>query len=157
MRTVHTAVTRALVATAVCVGVATCAAAAPYNPDHLPSAQLARIVDICHNVLGLERSERPSAGVWPGRVHLPHVVSRYQGCIVSLSDSLQQATPQPRAAKGRTNPIAAGSFLYASGSEIARREQQACEALGFMPPSGRLAACTRNLQATFFAIDHPIE
>jgi len=26
-----------------------------------------------------------------------------------------------------------------------------------MPPSGRLAACTRNLQATFFAIDHPIE
>jgi hypothetical protein len=163
---------------ALCVVAATCAAAAPssvYNPDHLPDAELAQIVDICQNVLGLKPSERPSVGIWPGEVHLPPIVSHYQGCIVSLSNSLQEALEQTRptssqlpasgsaadaaaaSAAAPARPAAVRSFFYASGKEVAHREQQACMRLGFTPPLAPFASCVRHLQATFFAIDNPID
>lgn len=155
----------------VCVAVGATAAAgtaAPYNPDHLAAAQISRVEGLCQNVLGLSPSERPSEGIWPGGLHLPRVVSHYQACIVSLSDSLQRAQRQPGgnvpapssdAASGgaRTTSIAVGSFFYASGHEIVRREQQACEQLGLQPPLAPFASCVRNLQTTFFAIDNPID
>jgi hypothetical protein len=57
----------------------------------------------------------------------------------------------------QARPVAVGSFFYASGNETVRREQRACASLGFEPPYGQFASCVHNLQATFFAIDNPIE
>ncbi len=203
------ALTSAVAVAAACMGVAACAAAAPYaadNPDHLAAAELSQVAGICHNVLGLSPSERLTSGTWPGDVHLAPVTSHYQGCITSLSDSLQQAgtasaaqsadadcrarglasgspalalcvlREEQRPDTARSAPIASapiatsagspspragavpvGSFFYASGDETVRREQQACASLGFEPPYGQFASCVRNLQATFFAIDNPIE
>ncbi len=108
--------TSAIAAAAACMGVAACATAAPYtadNPDHLAAARLSQVASICQNVLGLKPSERPSSGTWPGDVHLAPVTSHYQGCVTSLSDSLQQADSAASAQRAdvdcRAQGLAAGS------------------------------------------------
>jgi hypothetical protein len=98
---------------------AACAAAAPYNPDHLGAAQLAHVAQVCQTVLGLQPSERPVWGVRPGNPHLAPGASHYQGCITSLSDSLQRA-------------------LAAQSATLADRD---CRARGLKPGSPELAVC----------------
>lgn len=48
------------------------------------------------------------------------------------------------------------SFYTASSHETARREQAACAALGLSPAEGAFKTCVRQLDGTFYAIDHPI-
>ncbi|MDB6161011.1 MAG: hypothetical protein JWO04_4717 [Gammaproteobacteria bacterium] len=48
------------------------------------------------------------------------------------------------------------SFFTASPHETARREQAACAALGLSPAQGAFKSCVRQLDGTFYAIDHPI-
>jgi hypothetical protein len=71
------------------VSVVACATQPPYNPDHLGDAQYTRVAGVCQNVMGLSPSEPPSGGNWLGHDRLDYWTSHYQGCIVSLSDSLQ--------------------------------------------------------------------
>jgi hypothetical protein len=69
-----------------------CAAATPmFNPDNLQDAQLARVAQVCQNVMGLSPSERLIGGQWLGDSRLDYWTSRYRGCVTSLSDSVQSA------------------------------------------------------------------
>ncbi len=110
-------------------GVAACASAGPYNPDSLPSDQVVRIAQICETTMGLKPSEPPVSGVHPGTPHLDTYVSHYQGCIASLSDSVQSMSD-------------AGS---------ARRADAECRAKGLQSDSAELALCvltTASAEAT---------
>jgi len=79
-----------LAALACCAAVMTaCAAEAPYNPDNLGSDQLVRVSSICEKVMGLSPKEALDGGNWMGNDRLDYYTSHYRGCIVSLSDSLQ--------------------------------------------------------------------
>ncbi len=51
---------------------------------------------------------------------------------------------------------ASGSFYNASHRELSQREALACAELGLEPASSPFASCVRNLKATFFAIDNPV-
>lgn len=68
-----------------------CAAEPTYNPDNLGTGQFARVASICQNVMGLSPNERLEGGYWMGNDRLDYWTSHYRGCIVSLSDSLQNA------------------------------------------------------------------
>jgi hypothetical protein len=74
------------------VGITACVAAGTYNPDKLGNEQVARIAQICETTMGLKPSEPPVSGVHPGTPHLDTYVSHYQGCIASLSDTVQRAS-----------------------------------------------------------------
>jgi hypothetical protein len=65
----------------------------------------------------------------------------------------QATTTEGASAQPTATP---GSFYFASASEIARREQVACAALGLSPAQGEFKGCVQQLRATFYAIDHPI-
>ncbi len=71
--------------------ISACAAEQIYNPDNLSSEQFARVPNICQNVMGLSPKEALSGGYWMGKDRLDYWTSKYRGCIVSLSDSLQSA------------------------------------------------------------------
>jgi hypothetical protein len=83
---------------AACMFAGGCASAAIYNPDSLATAQIGKIATICRTVMGLNPNEPPVAGLHPGTPHLDPGVSHYQGCIASLSDSLESVLDS-RAAK----------------------------------------------------------
>jgi hypothetical protein len=72
-------------------GITACAAEQIYNPDNLGGDQFAHVSDVCQNVMGLSPSEALSGGYWMGNDRLDYWTSKYRGCIVSLSDSLQNA------------------------------------------------------------------
>jgi len=178
-------------------GMAGCAAAAPYNPDRLGDGDFTRVEGICQNVMGLSPKERPTAGNWLGNDRLNYWTSHYEGCVLSLSDSLrtvrdteatQQADEACRA-KGllpgtpdlalcvlqtandhaaasssstatamriSTNLTTGGSYYHASPHETVSREAVACAALGLSPARGAFKTCIKDLDDTFYAIDHPI-
>jgi hypothetical protein len=71
--------------------------------------------------------------------------------------------PAPAQASAVTaTPISAlvtpakGSFFTVSPHETGRREQAACAALGLSPAEGAFKGCVKQLDSTFYAIDHPI-
>jgi hypothetical protein len=53
-------------------------------------------------------------------------------------------------------PPSKGSFFTVSPHETVRREQAACAALGLSPADSAFKGCVRQLDSTFYAIDHPI-
>jgi hypothetical protein len=72
------------------LSISACAAATPaFNPDGLQEAQLSRVADVCQNVMGLSPAERLVGGEWLGDSRLDYWTSRYRGCVISLSDSVQ--------------------------------------------------------------------
>lgn len=178
-------------------GFSACAAQPTYNPDSLGSADFSRVSNICQSVMGLSPSEALSGGYWLGNERLDYWTSKYRGCIVSLSDSLQRLLDTQTAAQAdarcrakgfetgspdlalcvlrsinsptadgprgvtatpvsEKEPVARGSYTYASPHETARREQAACAALGFEPGQDAFKSCVKGLSDTFYAIDHPI-
>jgi hypothetical protein len=180
---------------AIC-GIGACASAEPYNPDNLPATQVARIAQICQINIGLSPSEPPVLIRQIGARHLDRNISHYQGCIASLSDSIQRSAdalaarhahtacaakglkedtpefamcvldsanradePAPAAAsstgaQGTEQPV--GSYFYASGREMRRREQVACAQLGLDPVGEEFDRCVKDLKATFFVLDNPL-
>ena len=98
---------------------AACAAEPTYNPDNLPAGQFTRVADICQNVMGLSPNERLEGGYWMGNDRLDYWTSHYRGCIVSLSDSLQNAMDD----------------------EATRQADADCRAKGYQPGSPDLALC----------------
>jgi len=95
------------------VAVSACAAERAYNPDNLGPDQLTQVSNICQKVMGLSPEERLEGGYWMGNDRLDYWTSHYRGCVVSLSDSLQnvldeQATQQADA-DCRAQGLAAGS------------------------------------------------
>jgi hypothetical protein len=101
-----------------CAGFAACASAAPYNPDNLGSAQIARVAGICQFVMGLRPSERPVWGTHLGDLHLAIGASHYQGCVTSLSDSLQQAGTADAAAQADQDCRARGFAAHTPGLAV---------------------------------------
>jgi hypothetical protein len=101
------------------LAIAAGATASNYNPDNLQQTQIEYIAQICQATMGLKPSEPPVSGVHPGMPHLDTYVSHYQGCIASLSDSIQQA----------------------SDAQIARQADSDCRAKGLQSDSPELAMC----------------
>jgi hypothetical protein len=103
----------------VACAISACALARPQVPEQLGDTSSARIGHICETVMGLRPSDRPVSGVWPGNPPLPAVVSHYETCVISLSDSLQQA----------------------QATEAAQRADVSCRATGLASNSPELAVC----------------
>jgi hypothetical protein len=105
------------------VGCATPAADAANNP-----AATGRVAGICQNVLGLSPTERLTGGNWMGNDKLDYWTSHYRGCLVSLSDSQQDARD----------------------SAVVQQAEDRCRDKGLQPGSPDLALCV--LQS---ANEHP--
>jgi hypothetical protein len=94
--------------------IASCASAAPYNPQNLDAARLGRIAEICQTTMGLKDWEAPSP-VW-GAAQDPHLdpgENHYEGCIASLSDAQRGADQDQEVARADTSCRARG---YGEGS-----------------------------------------
>jgi hypothetical protein len=102
-----------------CASIVGCATHTSYNPDHLSEAQYTKVAGICQNVMGLSPSEPRTGGNWRGNDELGYFTSRYRGCIVSLSDSLQ----------------------LVDGSLVMQHAEKDCRAKGFRTGSPDLALC----------------
>jgi hypothetical protein len=116
-----------LLATVACCGIAlsslaACATEATYNPDNLPAGQYARVAGVCQNVMGLSPDEHLDGGYWMGNDRLDYWSSHYRGCIVSLSDSLQNAMD----------------------NDVTQQADADCRAKGYAPGSPDLALCVLN-------------
>jgi len=154
-----------------------CASAQPYNPEHLPLAQVSQIGQVCRNIMGLP----------------PGTTTQNAACDESLSHSfaalhgageLQQARaqclarglkpgdlalaecelgPQPaavtQAAYAAIDPPAKPpkSYLSVSNTEIHRREQLACAAIGYDPANAGSAQCVAELDSAMFDAEHPMQ
>ncbi len=93
-------------------------------------------------------------GLKPGSADLALCVLRSVN-----SNPVSAATQAPEVAETPINALvtpAKHSFYAASPRETARREQAACAALGLSPAEGAFKSCVRELDGTFYAIDHPI-
>ena len=101
------------------VSVCACAATTAYNPDALGAAQLARVEDVCQNIMGLSSSEPLTSGYWIGGERLDFWTSHYRGCVLSLSDSL-------------------GGLAHTLAVSRARQD---CQARGLKEGSPELALC----------------
>jgi hypothetical protein len=127
----------------ICVSVgsaAACASTTPYNPDGLPPAQMSRIGEICHRIMGL-----PAA-----------LDTHHQACQESLSHSLAARPGVSAAALDTRLPAQpAKSYFAASNDEIHRREQQACAAIGEDPATMSFARCVTDLAGKLFDADNP--
>ena len=127
---------------------ASCAPPAPYNPDRLPPAQMSRIGEICHRVMGLP------AGLY----------TQYQACQESLSHALAarrevDAKTGAQASTALDAPLpatAARSYFSASNDEVDRREREACAAIGLDPATREAAQCVVDLAGNLFDADNPI-
>lgn len=103
-----------------CVAAVTaCAVETPYNPDNLAADQFARVSGICQTVMGLSPNEPLEGGYWMGDDRLDYYTSHFRGCIISLSDSLQNIMDE----------------------EITQQADADCRAKGLEPGSPDLALC----------------
>ncbi len=81
-------------------------------------------------------------------------------CVLQMA----KAMPNPAAPNASTAVSAperglmpvSGSFYKASNRELSQREELACAELGLEPATTAFESCVRNLRATFFAIDNPV-
>ncbi len=83
-------------------------------------------------------------------------------CVLQSTETASSPAAPGAATAGAAPPDrglmpASGSFYKASNRELTRREQLACAELGLEPASSPFASCVRNLKATFYAIDNPVE
>lgn len=108
-----------IVSCAACATLLGCASAAAYDPDHLGTARVTRIAEICQTTLGLSPKEPPVLGVYLGSPHLDREVSHYQVCIASLSDSVLDQAEQA----------------------VASEAHRQCRDKGLSPGSEDLAVC----------------
>jgi len=153
MRIKHTLLTALSFGALVVAGISACAAESIYNPDNLGNNQFARVSNICQTVMGLSPSEALSGGYWMGNDRLDYWTSKYRGCIVSLSDSLQKAVDteitQRAAANCRAKGFASGSpdlALCVLRSVNSRSEPVATQtsSAAAMPVSEQLPAASRS-------------
>lgn len=96
-----------------------CATPPAYAAQTQGSAAVARVAGICQNVMGLSPTERLTGGNWLGNDKLDYWTSHYRGCIVSLSDSLQNVRD----------------------TAVVRQAEQQCRAKGLLSGSPELALC----------------
>jgi hypothetical protein len=92
----------------VVAGISACAAESIYNPDNLGTDEFAQVSNVCQTVMGLSPSEALSGGYWMGNDRLDYWTSKYRGCIVSLSDSLQSRLDTQTAQRADANCRAKG-------------------------------------------------
>lgn len=164
----------AVAATLAALAIAVPAAAAPYNPDRLPTNQIAAVGQICQSVIGVRPGETHFAGCvdslsqsWRGLDRARRLAGARAGCIAHglapntpelaqcvLASSSDATSPsvRPTSEPGSSAP----SYFRASPREAHRREEQACARLGYDPTSGGFASCVAGLQSTMFAADNPV-
>jgi hypothetical protein len=160
-------------------GVGVCFAASPYNPDHLPADQTARIGEICRAVMGLEAAEAHYQACLDSLMASARslddaqaVLQARAGCLkqglAANSATLAECELQPAAVRpvdvasvGRDSAGAAAeagaakSYSYASPREVFHREQRSCARLGFDPIAEGFGACVASLQSAMFEADNP--
>jgi hypothetical protein len=96
-----------------------CATPPAHDAQIQGSAVVARVAGICQNVMGLSPTERPRGGNWLGNDKLDYWTSHYRGCVVSLSDSLQNVRD----------------------TEVVQQAEKQCRAKGLLSGSPELALC----------------
>jgi hypothetical protein len=96
-----------------------CATPPAHDAQTQGSAAVARVAGICQNVMGLSPTERLTGGNWLGNDKLDYWTSHYRGCIVSLSESLQNVRD----------------------TEVVRQAEERCRAKGLLSGSPELALC----------------
>jgi hypothetical protein len=152
------------------VGSAGCAPTTPYNPDRLAPAQMSRIGEICHTVMGLpaghytdyQACEESLSHSLAARRERSATVAAPQTCDPRglKPDALGQCEQHPRqkapalGAPPSAPPVK--SYFFASNDEIHRRAQSACADIGEDPATGTFAQCVADLESYLFAADHPI-
>lgn len=157
-------------------GAAACAPMKPYNPDHLPIAQMGSIGAVCRNTLGISggtnsefmaceeslshsfaargqadamvavRQNCESQGLHPGTVALSKCELR--GPSAQLAQAAYRQDIDPPAA------TPAKSYTNASNDEEHRRMQEACADIGYDPVSSGFGQCVADLQASLFDADN---
>jgi hypothetical protein len=119
-RRAHLQLLSTLACLAAGAGIAACAADTPHNPDALADPQISAVQQICQSVLGLSPAEGSNgATLIPANRHLAAGTTHYQGCVASLSDSLQAASVR----------------------ESTQAADAACRARGLASDGGALALC----------------
>jgi hypothetical protein len=93
-----------------------------YNPYNLESADLARLSDLCHSVMGFSPSASLDQALWPGNPDPGSFSNQYRSCVSALSKSLQNVA------------------LAQETTEA----QQACRDKGYKEGSPELATCALN-------------
>lgn len=91
-------------------------------------------------------------GLTPGSAGLAECVLHG----VDAKPSIQPASTAMLASPGgQAAAPPRGSFFFAGGAEINRRERLACAELGLNPAFEGFASCVKDMDDTFFAIDNP--
>ncbi len=78
-------------------------------------------------------------------------------CVLDSANRADEATPTSAGNSGAQaveQPV--GSYFYASGREMRRREQVACAQLGLDPVGEEFDRCVKDLKATFWTLDNPL-
>jgi len=123
----HSTAWAQLLAVTMAIAIAACASNAPRHPQHLSITQVGQVAEICEEVMGLESTEPLVDNLWPGDPDPDSVTNNYQGCIASLSSSLEGV------------PTAWGERLALDH----------CRASGLQPGTSELGTCVlRTVEAT---------
>jgi hypothetical protein len=161
-------------------GIGACASAAPYNPDNLPSDQVAGVNNVCRSVMGLSAGTsdygacvdslmRSARRVDRGlRLEAARASCLKQGLQSGSPDfdvcELRSAGAQPVHAMGEgpamiaaDNPGGAKSYAYSSPENVFRREQLSCARIGLDPAERAFTVCVAGLQSALFAADNPAQ
>jgi hypothetical protein len=163
--------TSALTAVCLAASSAACASVAPDNPDQLAPAQMSRIGEICHSVVGLSvgsgdyaTCEESLAQTVAARRQAHAVEAARQGCetrglrpatLAFAECELDAPPPAAQADSPLDDALAppAQSDFSASNGEIHRRLQEACVQIGEDPATGAFDACVASLSTNLWETD----
>jgi hypothetical protein len=147
------------------VGAAACAPMTPYNPDRLPPAQMSRIGEICHTVMGLPAGRDTHSLACQESLSRSLAARREVSAVVARrtceargvkSEPLAQCGRPPQTPDAPLPAPSARSYFSASNDELHRRERQACVAIGEDPATSAFAQCVADLAGNLFDADNPI-
>jgi hypothetical protein len=157
-------------------GSAACAPIKPYNPDHLPIAQMDRIGEVCRNTMGISGGtnseymacEQSLSRSYAARLEAGAAVAVRRSCeeqglkpgTIELS-KCELHGPSAQLAQAAYNqdvdPPAAGptkSYINASSDEVHHRMKEACADIGYDPVSSGFGQCVADLQSNLFDADN---
>lgn len=157
-------------------GPGACAPMKPYNPDHLPIAEMDSIGAVCRNTLGISGGtnseymacEESLSHSYAARLETEQVVAVRRDCetqglkpgTIALS-KCELNGPSARLAQATfsqdIDPPAgrpAKSYTNASDGEVHRRMEEACADIGYDPISSGFGQCVVDLQSRLFDADN---
>lgn len=163
------------------LSIGACANAGSYNPDDLPSGQVASVNDDCRSVMGLRpnianygacvdslmasaRRFNRGEALQSGREACLNKGLRPDGPGFSVCE-LESARARPVRTTGAdaaviaaaTEPGGSKSYAYVSPDIVFQREQLSCARLGLDPATRAFGVCVAGLQSALFAADNPAQ